>query len=150
AYNLVTGIHQGRPDGIQLLGVGTTDFVANPRISDPDQAGTPWIALRVPNRSGDPAVGGRIMVLPFNLDPSGWRTIAGPENGFTEVGPNPSVSDDGSLIVFSATHSKWGRGIYVADPRTGQWTKIVGESGDGVLDPGEHHIDSNGDGVVES
>ena len=36
----------------------------------------------------------------------------------------------------------------MADPVTGQWTKVVGETGDGILDANEEWYDLNGDGEI--
>ncbi|MCY2990701.1 MAG: Ig-like domain-containing protein, partial [Planctomycetota bacterium] len=76
-------------------------------------------------------------------------TIGAGQN-FTQIGPYPSITDDGSLIVFTGEHSDLGRGLFVADPKTGAWAKIAGETGDGHLDPGETIVvDFDGDSELD-
>ena len=31
------------------------------------------------------------------------------------------ISDDGSMVAFAGVHNEFKRGIYVANPETGQW-----------------------------
>ncbi len=73
--------------------------------------------------------------------------IAGPENGFSEVGARPGISRDGSLIVFS--------GVGTADPNLpaapgvfalvypSKLVRLAGVSGNQQLDPGEYFDDNN-------
>jgi YD repeat-containing protein len=136
---LVTTPHE-RNDGITQLGVGTPGFIAAPRIADD---GT--IVLRN-ERDGK----GELFVLPFDLNLRSARKIAGPSSDpledFQEIGAYPAISDDGSLVAFFGVHRLLGRGIFVADPTTGKWSKVIGQSGDGWLDPGERYDDVNGNG----
>ena len=59
------------------------------------------------------------------------------------MGDYPAISDAGDLIVFAAEHPELGRGLFIADPETGRWTKFLGQSQDGHLDPNEIHRDLN-------
>ena len=63
----------------------------------------------------------------------------------------PIVVDDGNAIAFAARKLINGQpvtGIYVANPESGEYTKVIAP-GDGVLDPGETHNDTNLDGFVD-
>src|SRR5207253_4374833 len=51
------------------------------------------------------------------------------------------------LIAFTAD-SALGRGLFVADPVTGKWTKVLGMTGD-VLDSNETWVDLNHDGQFQ-
>jgi VCBS repeat-containing protein len=139
-YNMVTGLHEFA-NGITQLGVGTTNFIAAPKIADNGR-----IVVRA-GGNGRPA---RLYSLPFDLNPAGWRILAAPgtegQPGFSEIGPHPAISDDGALVVFTGVHDTLGRGLFIADPETGKISKVAGESVDGHLDPGEEHVDLDGNG----
>ena len=86
--------------------------------------------------------GSDLLVTDFQL--GGAKAIS----GFTTIGQNPSIADNG-LIVFAAEHPTLGRGIFVYDPQQDTWAKIAGEAEDGVLDPNETFVDVNGNGKFD-
>ncbi|MCA9197813.1 MAG: putative Ig domain-containing protein, partial [Planctomycetales bacterium] len=141
ANQLVTAVHTNL-GSIQQLGIGTPGFVAQPKLSDPEpNSGQSWIVVR-----NETSAGNQIFTLPYQLGSAPNNFIAGPSNGFVEIGPYPSITDDGSMVVFAAVHRDHGRGIYVADTVKGHFTKVVGVAEDGHLDPGESLIN---DGSIE-
>jgi hypothetical protein len=104
--------------------------------------------------------------------------IASPTNGFTSVGAYPAISNDGRYVAFLGSLSDAGAntinaaqativsnsggqlsletvtpgaGIYVSfQSSVGRIIqKIAGQSGNGILDPGETFQDSNGNGALD-
>ena len=127
---LVTSPHDGQCKKLGI-GIGNPDLTAvAPKIADNGS-----VVFRHESEDGERC----IYALPFDLDTTNQFNgmVAGPENGFTDVGPHPAISDDGSLIVFTGVHSPLGQGLFIADPSNGQYAKVAGHSGDGKLDPGE-------------
>ena len=59
--------------------------------------------------------------------------------GFRSVAETAAISDSG--LVAAAADGPSGRGVYVIDPAGGGWVKVVGESGDGIVDPNEVEVD---------
>ncbi|MEO1530074.1 MAG: Ig-like domain-containing protein, partial [Planctomycetota bacterium] len=68
--------------------------------------------------------------------------------GLSAIGDQVSISDTG--IIAAAAEGPSGRGIYAVDPETGQTIKVVGESGDGLVDPNEVNVDGNDVGGIAS
>ena len=96
------------------LGMSTNgNYVANPRIAD---NGNIVISTTNPN---DTAVAGRILLFLNDLTLSGAQEIAGPSTGFTYIGPNPGISSDGSVVVFTGDRGS-GPGVFASvDTGTG-------------------------------
>lgn len=95
----------------------------------------------------------RVFAEPWGMN-GGLQMLAGAANGFTAVG-EAGISDDGNLITFAAVSSSTGAGLYACrfDAAAGGYSapvKILGTSGDGVLDPGETFQDGDGDGTVDA
>lgn len=93
----------------------------------------------------------------FSNDLSSSELIAGPGNGFTNVGIGPGISDDGKVITFAGIAGAGsplnpGPGIFVAVQSTNGWTikRIAGVSGNGYLDNGEAFDDLNGNGKFDT
>ncbi|PNY36630.1 hypothetical protein C2E31_12345 [Rhodopirellula baltica] len=68
--------------------------------------------------------------------------------GFEAIGNDVSISDTGVIAVLA--NGPLGRGIYAIDAESGLWVKVVGESGDGVLDSNEIDIDGSDVGSIAS
>ncbi|MCA9139597.1 MAG: VCBS domain-containing protein, partial [Planctomycetales bacterium] len=86
---------------------------------------------------------GKLTLVDFQLNQTQ------PLSGFSQIGANPSISDNG-LVVFTGVHDKLKRGVFVYDPVSKKFAKIVGESGDGILDPNEIFVDENNNGKVDA
>jgi len=91
---------------------------------------------------------GRVFVEPWSGP--GLQLLAGSSNGFTAVS-KPGISDDGHVIVFAGSKATVGPGLYLSrfDAGYSSPVRILGISGDGILDPGEMHNDRDGDGIVD-
>jgi hypothetical protein len=88
-------------------------------------------------------------------------SIASSTSGFASVGLAPGISDDGKVITFygelndaaaTALGLTPGPGIFASiDTGSGirKITRIAGLSGNGYLDPGETHEDTNNNGQVD-
>lgn len=80
---------------------------------------------------------------------------------FTSVGSAPGISDDGKIVTFYGNLSQTGAttlnltsgpGIFASIPfgsGTRKIERIAGVAGDGSLDPGETHEDTNNNGIVD-
>jgi putative chitinase len=131
---------------------------------------SPGVALIKPsvNNRGDIVTRGSAATDPLALYPAGGTKVtiaAAPE--FTALGTAPSISDDGSLIVFQGTLSdtgattlnatlpagmaklQGGEGIFAAVLVGTSWhiQRVAGVSGNGRLDPGEVG-DKDNDGII--
>ncbi|MEL6106648.1 MAG: Ig-like domain-containing protein, partial [Planctomycetota bacterium] len=84
--------------------------------------------------------GGQVKAMSINGDVK--------DLGLTAIGDQVAISDTG--IIAAAAEGPSGRGIYAVDPETGQTVKVVGESGDGLVDPNEASIDGNDVGGIAS
>lgn len=152
------------------LYVNQTRLATNlPRF--PPTSPTPVAALNgaVLLQSGNPA---DPIVLYPQTQPS--LTIASLAEGFSELGSNPGMSDDGQIIVFYGNLSseadldrlnseqntrslalggpktpalELGKGIFASiQTAAGRFlVRLCGESNNGILDPGEHFLDLDGD-----
>lgn len=89
-----------------------------------------------------------------------YTEIANTEMGFTNMGRNPGISDDGKLIAFygelslsgaQAISTTAGPGIFAAVAVNGTWriTRLAGIANNGQLDPGERWLDNNQNGVLD-
>lgn len=98
----------------------------------------------------------------FNATLLQRASIASSNNGFSLVGRNPAISDDGKIIAFTGESAGIslmdgaeltpGRGIFVAISVGESWIvrRAAGISGNGFLDPGETFEDKNNNGKVDS
>ena len=66
--------------------------------------------------------------------------------GFRSISETAAISDSG--VIAATADGPAGRGIYAIDPASGNWLKVVGESGDGSLDPNEVDVDGEDVGGV--
>ena len=76
---------------------------------------------------------------------SRWELIADLSENFSSVGKRAAISDDGSMVAFIGTGEQ-GTGVYMVSAAGDKPQKLVGVSGDGILDPGETWEDHNNDG----
>lgn len=106
-------------------------------------------------------LGEKIVLYDYQLNLT--EVIASSSNGFSSVGAAPGISDDGKAIVFygnltnpgaDATTQglEPGEGIFVSIETDSEIEikRIAGIAGNGILDPGETHEDTNGNGEVDS
>ena len=105
-------------------------------------------------------LGERIVVYDYQLNLT--DIVASNFNGFSSVGESPGISDEGGAIVFygnltnpggdSTTEGlDSGEGIFVSiETDAGRKIeRIAGIAGNGILDPGETHEDTNENGEVD-
>jgi hypothetical protein len=120
--------------------------------------------------------GSRLYVESFNF--VSLTEIVGPAKGFSQIGANPAITDDGKVVTFHAVLSTAGAnalniaqasfddefgsplgvvpvtpgsGVFIAAKSPAGWIiqRIAGVAGNGVLDPGETFIDTNGNGFLD-
>ncbi len=121
--------------GTYQFGVGTPGFIASPKIADNGK-------IVVRNESSDGST--QIYVVRHNLDLSENVLVASTrDDQWLELGAYPAITDKGDLIVFTGKHIEQGPGLFVANPATGEWMKVAGQSEDEFIDPGEFWTDKN-------
>ncbi len=131
-FNTRTSIQHGNADYV------TTAF----------NAGTPYLGAgpnsgQLPTRIADNGVLVAVGNGAVQTYTAGWNSVGRISNGFTRIGNNASIADDGSAVAFAGVHSTLGTGIFIARPDGSLLEKIAGTSRDGRLDPGEQWDDVN-------
>jgi hypothetical protein len=136
------------------------------KFGEEGEVGINWTAARpalAPN--GKAAVrGGSTLASPIKLLSSGFfgdETIAGADD-FLETGQQPAAGASNAVafygyLAFSSPLKQqagirtYGAGIFVSYELDGERTlyRVAGEACNGELDPGEAHVDLNGDGKLD-
>ncbi|MEM9826032.1 MAG: Ig-like domain-containing protein [Planctomycetota bacterium] len=78
------------------------------------------------------------------IDPSGGIS----DLPLDPIGDSAAISDSGVVAV--AADGPLGQGIYVVDPRTSNYAKVAGISGDGTVDPNEQEINGEDVGPISA
>jgi hypothetical protein len=97
----------------------------------------------------------------LDLEINQLALIASAANGFTNIGENPRISDDGRIVTFygeldnagaNTLNLTPGAGIFTAFKFGNSWRvqRVAGIASNGYLDPGEIFDDLDGDLIVDA
>lgn len=100
-------------------------------------------------------------ILISNKSLDKFDEIASPAKGFTTLGSNPGISDDGKFLTFygdlstsgaTTLNTTPGPGIFAGVKTATGWTvqRLAGIGGNGFLDPGESFVDANSNGKFDT